>query len=253
MKDGFRLYDTHAHLGTAKHSGRVHDTDRLLDAMDRAGVDRAVLIPFPVVADLRREHDLIGAATRAYPDRFSGAACIDPFLPEPDFRDELRRCVEVLGLRALKLQPQYQALNPLSSRAEFFFGMAAEFRVPVIAHTGTGVPFSLPSLFIVPARKFPDLTIVLGHAGGSLFLLETIVAAGVCPNICIELSSLMPHHVLEILQHVPASRLMAGADLPESLETELHKILGLAISNEEKEAILWRTGRRVFDGESPNP
>ena len=131
--------------------------------------------------------------------------------------------------------------------------MAAEFRLPVIAHTGTGVPFSLPSLFIVPARKFPDLTIVLGHAGGSVFMLETIVAAGVCPNICIELSSLMPHHVLEILQHVPASRLMAGADLPESLETELYKILGLEISKAEKEAILWETGRRVFDGESANP
>lgn len=252
MKDGFRLYDTHAHLGTAKHSGRIHDTDRLLRAMDRTGVDRAMLIPFPVVEDMRREHDLIAAATRAYPDRFNGAACIDPFLPAPDFRAELQRCVEVLGLRALKLQPQYQPLNPLSARADTFFGHAAEFRLPVIAHTGTGVPFSLPSLFIVPARKFPDLTIVLGHAGGSVYMLESIVAATVCPNICIELSSLMPHHVLEILQHVPASRLMAGADLPESLETELHKILNLDIPAADIEAILWTTGRRVFDGEPAN-
>jgi len=252
MKDGFRLYDTHAHLGTAKHSGRVHDTDRLLRAMDQNGVDRAMLIPFPVVEDMRREHDLIGAAVRSYPDRFSGAACIDPFLPESDFRGELTRCCEVLAMRALKLQPQYQPLNPLSARAETFFGSAAEFRLPVIAHTGTGVPFSLPSLFIAPARKFPELTIVLGHAGGSVYMLETIVAAAVCPNICIELSSLMPHHVLEILQHVPAGRLMAGADLPESLQTELHKILTLEIPAEDKRAILWQTGRRVFDAEAAN-
>lgn len=252
MKDGLRLYDTHAHLGTAKHSGRVHDTDRLLRAMDAAGVDRAMLIPFPVVEDMRREHDLIGAAVRSYPDRFSGAACIDPFLPEADFRAELARCREVLGMRALKLQPQYQPLNPLSGRAEMFFGSAAEFRLPVIAHTGTGVPFALPSLFIVPARKFPELTIVLGHAGGSVYMLETIVAATVCENICIELSSLMPHHVMEILQHVPSSRLMAGADLPESLETELHKILTLEIADEDKAAILWGTGWRVFDGGQAN-
>jgi uncharacterized protein len=186
MKDGFRLYDTHAHLGAAKHSGRVHDTDLLLRAMDKAGVDRALLIPFPVVEDMRREHDLIGAAIRTHGDRFTGAACIDPFLSADEFRGELLRCVEVLGLRALKLQPQYQPLNPLSGRAESFFGMAAEFRLPVVAHTGTGVPFSLPSLFIAPARKFPDLTIVLGHSGGSVYMLESIVAASVCPNRAIE-------------------------------------------------------------------
>ncbi len=253
MKDGFRLYDTHAHLGAAKHSGRVHDTDLLLRAMDKAGVDRALLIPFPVVEDMRREHDLIGAAIRTHGDRFTGAACIDPFLSADEFRGELLRCVEVLGLRALKLQPQYQPLNPLSGRAESFFGMAAEFRLPVVAHTGTGVPFSLPSLFIAPARKFPDLTIVLGHSGGSVYMLESIVAASVCPNIVIELSSLMPHHVLEILQHIPASRLMAGADLPESLETELYKILSLDIGRDAKEDILWNTGRRVFDGGKSNP
>lgn len=253
MKDGFQIYDTHAHLGSAKHSGRVHDCERILRSMDGAGVDRALLIPFPVVEDFRREHDLVGAAVRAYPDRFTGAACLDPFLPEAELKAELQRCVEVLGLRALKLQPQYQPLNPLSARSDMYFGVAAELRLPVVAHTGTGAPFSLPSLFIAPARKFPDLTIVLGHAGGSVYMLESIVAATVCPNICIELSSLMPHHVLEILHHVPATRLMAGADLPESLEAEMHKILTMDIRRADKEAILWHTGRRIFDGVNSNP
>ena len=55
----------------------------------------------------------------------------------------------------------------------------------------------------MPARKFPDLPIVLGHAGGGLYVLEAIVAASVCPNIFVELSSLMPHHVQEVLAHVP--------------------------------------------------
>ena len=78
-------------------------------------------------------------------------------------------------------------------------------------------------------------------------MLETIVAATVCPNIYIELSSLMPHHVHEILQHVPASRLMAGSDLPESVETEMHKVLTMDISEQDKRAILWETPRRLFD------
>ena len=248
MKNGFRIYDTHTHLGVARHSGRRCDAEEILRHMDAAGVDRSLLLPFPVVENHRATHDEIAEAVRHYPDRFAGAACLNPFLPESEFLDELRRAAEDLGFRALKLQPQYQALNPLSSRSDFLFGAALERRMVLICHTGTGAPFALPSLFIMPARKFPGLPIVLGHAGGSIYFAEAIVAATVCPNIYVELSSLMPHHVQEVLAHVPASRLMIGSDLPESLEIETAKILGLPLADDGKRSILWNTARRLFDG-----
>ena len=81
MRDGFSIYDTHTHIGVARHSGRNLTAGQLLAAMDRTGVDRAVLIPFPVVEDYRASHDEIGRALRTHPDRFTGAACIYPFLP----------------------------------------------------------------------------------------------------------------------------------------------------------------------------
>ena len=87
--------------------------------MDRHGVDRALAIPFPVVDDYRGEHDLIGRAVRTHPDRFIGAACLDPYLPRDEFRGEVRRCREEFGFRALKLQPQYHGLNPISSSQRF--------------------------------------------------------------------------------------------------------------------------------------
>ena len=247
MRNGFRIYDAHAHLGVARHSGRTATAGQLLAAMDRSGVDRALLIPFPVVEDCRAAHDEIARAVSAHPDRFAGAACLDPFLPEADFRGEIRRCAEDLGLAALKLQPQYQPLNPISPRSDFLFETALEHRLPLICHTGTGAPYALPSLFILPARKFPDLPIVLAHAGGSVYVAEAIVAASVCPNIYLELSSLMPHHVHEVLAQVPSSRLLAGSDLPENLETEMTKILGLEITPEAKADILWNTARRLFN------
>lgn len=246
MRDGYRVFDTHTHLGTARHSGRTADVDQMLGHMDRYGVDRSLLIPFPVVDDYRAQHDLIAAAVRAHPERFTGAICLNPFVPLTEFRDEVRRCVEELGLRALKLQPQYQPLNPVSRRSDFFFEAAAEHKLPIVAHTGTGVPFALPSLYIAAARRFPEVTIILGHAGGSVYYLEAIVAAQVCPNIVIELSSLMPHHCAEVVAHVEASRLMAGSDLPESIEAELGKIFSLDVTEEARRAILWDTPWRVF-------
>lgn len=86
----------------------------------------------------------------------------------------------------------------------------------------------------------------MAHSGGSLFVSEAIVAASVCPNIYLELSSLMPHHLADVLAHVPSSRLMIGSDLPESLEAEMSKIMTLETTHEVKADILWNTAARLF-------
>jgi predicted TIM-barrel fold metal-dependent hydrolase len=220
------------------------DAETMLRHMDAHGIDRSLLIPFPVVEDVRAAHDGIAAAVRAYPDRFAGCACVPPYAS--DFHDEVRRCSEELGFRALKLQPQFHGLNPVSQRSDFFFEAALQYKLPIVVHTGAGAPFALPSLYIAPALRYPDLSIVLGHAGGGLYVLEAIVAAGVCSNIFIELSSLMPHHVNEVLAHVRSDRLLIGSDLPESVSTEIGKILDLTATDEAKQDILWNTGTRLF-------
>jgi predicted TIM-barrel fold metal-dependent hydrolase len=248
VKNGIPVYDTHTHIGIARHSGRVFSAADMLRHMDRCGVDRSLLIPYPVVEDHRAAHDEIGRAVQDHPDRFTGCACLYPYVPLDTFRDELRRCIERYNFRALKLQPQYHGLNPVSPRSDFYFEAALEHRLPIVVHTGAGAPFALPSLYIHPARRFPELRIVLGHGGGSVYFAECIVAATVCPNIYIELSSLMPHHIHEILAQVPTSRLMAGSDLPSSVETEIGKIFTLDLPEEGKRDILWTTPRRLFDG-----
>jgi hypothetical protein len=51
MISGFRVFDAHTHVGTARHSGRALRADPLVASMDRFGVDRSVVIPFPVVEE----------------------------------------------------------------------------------------------------------------------------------------------------------------------------------------------------------
>ena len=110
MHQGQRIFDTHTHVGYGLHSGRLQSAEQLLREMDRFGCDRSLVIPFPVVEDHRAAHDEIAAAVKAHPDRLSGAACVNPFTP--DFRQELKRCRQQLGFVAMKLQPQYQPVNP---------------------------------------------------------------------------------------------------------------------------------------------
>jgi uncharacterized protein len=247
MKDGFRIFDTHTHIGHGLHHNRRYTAEQLLAAMDKNGVDRSVVIPFPVVADYRAAHDEIARALKAAPDRLVGTACIYPYIGKEKYRDEVKRCVEELGFRALKLQPQYQPLDPLLEIGDFLYEAALEFNLPIIIHTGTGTPHSLPSLYVLPARRFPELKIILAHCGGGgLFFAEAIVAALSCENIWLELSTLLPHHILQVLKHVPASRLMIGSDLPENLTTELFKIFSLEVADEIKHDILWNTACHLF-------
>ena len=247
MKDTYKIFDTHTHIGYGAHHGRSYSADELLSAMDDFGVDKSVVIPFPVVENSHEAHSEIARAVKAHPDRLVGAACIYPYIPLNEFRDEVKRCVEEFGFRALKLQPQYQPLNPLWERHDFIYEIAAEFNLPMICHTGTGIPFALPSMFILPARKFPEVKIILAHCGGGgIFFGEAIVAASVCENIFLELSTLMPHHILEVLKHVNSDRLMVGSDLPESLKVELSKLFLMELPDTDRRNILWGTAARVF-------
>lgn len=214
--------------------------------MDRHGVDRSMVIPYPVVEDYRSQHDLIGKAVRDHPDRLTGAACLYPLIDQSVFRNEVRRCRENYGFPALKLQPQYHGLNPMSASSDFFFETALENHMAVICHTGAGLPLSSPALLMLPARKFPELTIVIAHAGGGIFVHEAIVAALFCPNVTLELSTLMPHHIMEVLGQVASDRVMVGSDLPESVETEIGKILTLDVPEGDKRNMLNDTGCRVF-------
>jgi hypothetical protein len=247
MKRGLRIFDTHTHIGTARHCARSFSAGELLSGMDRYGVDRALAIPFPVVEDYPAANDEVGRAVARWPDRLSGAACLYPYIPERQFRDEVRRCRETYGFRALKYQPQYHGLNPLWPTSDVLFESALENGLTLVVHTGTGIPYSLPSLYMPAARKYPDLRIVLSHCGGGGLLVgEAVVAASFCPNIYLELSSLMPNHIHEVLHNVPSTRLMIGSDLPECLDVEMDKILNLAVPGDDKQNILWNTAAALF-------
>jgi len=250
MRGGYKVFDTHTHVGFAAHNGSRYSVDQLLNAMDQAGVDRSIVIPFPVIEDCRSVHDTIGRAVKADPSRLVGAAYVYPLGGRRAFREEVQRCVEEWGFKALKLQPQYQPFHPLQPCTEYVFETALEFGLPVICHTGNGIPAALPSLFMMPARKFPEVKIILAHAGGGGMLVGgAIVSALFCPNIYLELSTLMPNHVRQVLAHVPSSRLLIGSDLPENLTTEIDKIVTLSDGKEVRQDILWNTAAALFGGE----
>ncbi len=145
---------------------------------ERAGVDRAIV--FNIAADpLEPEAawDLMYATpavnddtaefARAFPDKLIGFLTIHP--RDPNALEEIERATGDLGLRGIKLGPNYQNFDPLSEEAFRVFRRAEELRLPILFHQGTSpnqfadLDFAHPRHIDRVAMAFPNLRMILAH------------------------------------------------------------------------------------------
>jgi predicted TIM-barrel fold metal-dependent hydrolase len=148
--------------------------ETLIGHMDEAGVDRALVMCLayvPVGAYDPTMGDYIGGLCTRWPDRLVGFYSANPLGGRAE-ADRLRRAVEELGLRGLKMLPSYN-YAPINDRRIWpLYETAAELGVPVTLHTGWS---SLPAgkslgydhpLYVEDALvDFPGLRPILAHCG----------------------------------------------------------------------------------------
>jgi predicted TIM-barrel fold metal-dependent hydrolase len=241
-----KIIDSHCHLGVSKLSGYTVTESDLLLSMDAHGVDTAFVMPHAVTDDPVAEHDAVADLCQKHPERFRGMVNLSPLWNEPDYRREATRCVRDLNFVALKLNPMQHLTSPLMANADKIFDVAADIGVPVIVHTGPGVPWALPALSIPQARRHPDLPIILAHAGFAVYTAEAYVAAVECDNIYLEPSWCAIHELRWLIKELGAHRILFGSDLPENLPVELVKYRSLNLSPHELAACLGGTAARLF-------
>lgn len=247
MPGATRVIDAHCHIGYSIASGVAITEEELLAVMAANGVDAAMVMPQPHQGlEVAPIHDRIARFVKQHPGTIYGMANVSPRLPEADYRREVSRCVRALGFRALKLDPSVHALAPNHPRCEIIFASARELGVPVLIHTGLGVPNALPALAIPPALRYPDVTIVLAHAGFAVFAAEAIVAAQVCPNIVLEPSWCASFQVADMVRAIGADRVMYGSDHPSNVASELAKLGAIGLDGAQRDLVLGGTARRVF-------
>jgi predicted TIM-barrel fold metal-dependent hydrolase len=241
------IVDTHGHLGVSPTGSSDETTEEeVLAAMASCGVATTLVMPQSLNPDIPAMHDRIARFAAANPGRIFGMASISPLWTEDDYLAEARRCVRQLGFKALKLHPGSYNTAPTLPRAEKCFRAAAELGVPLIIHTGLGAPAALPSLVIPRARQFPDLPIVLAHAGFVAYADEAIVAAQECPNIHLEPSWCQYYQARRMVAAIGSERMLMGSDHPPNLAVELAKWRATGIGTTDLANVLGRTARRLF-------
>lgn len=140
----------------------------LLSAMDRLGVDVALISPPELLIPLRNRegNEFVASAAAESNGRLLAYAVASPWLGDGAV-DELCHAAEA-GARALKLDPELQGFDLLDGLVEPLVRFAADARWPVYVRTGTpthGLPLQLAAL----ARQHPDVTFVMGKSGATDF------------------------------------------------------------------------------------
>jgi uncharacterized protein len=206
-----------------------------------AGVD--VSVAFTIARDRTQVdsvlNDAVAEFVAAAPGRRIGFLSIHPEVPGAE--DELERARTDLGLKGIKLGPNYQIFDPLGAAALRIYELAERNGLPILFHQGAAPVRDAPLRFAHPllmdeiAIRFPELRVVMAHLGHP-WQRETIVTIRKHPHVYADVSALFyrPWSFYEGLRLATEwgalDKLLFGSDFP--IATPGETAAGLRAVNE---------------------
>jgi predicted TIM-barrel fold metal-dependent hydrolase len=235
--------------------------ETLIDAMDAAGVRRAVMCGFPWAdAGRCREHnDYMADAAHRFPERLSWLGIVAPAVP--DAAGEAVRCFQIgaTGIGELNADAQGFDWRETDGLRDLVETCVAAER-PVLLHAseavGHGYPgkgTATPGKLLIFLQAFPLLHVVAAHWGGGLPFHELMpeveaVARNVVYDCAASTYLYRPRVFRSVLDIVGRDRVLFGSDYPVlRMDRFLKRVLELDWhDDEERAAVLAGNARRVF-------
>ncbi len=217
---------THVHPDKDGFGGGLDArVESLVENLDRAGVDRAVVTAIAADTAYGTSSEYVAECCRRFPDRIIGFASVNP-LRDPDATAKLERCVTEFGLRGLKLHPRHQQLSVDDTKVVPVVEKAAELGIPVMICGSqwkhAPLAWQDPSNVDTLCKRVPEAKIIIAHGGGFRFWDAFIVAVA-NENVYLETSIVLNYfhetpyeeQYRFTLEKLGPSRLIYGSDHPE--------------------------------------
>jgi uncharacterized protein len=174
-------------------------------------------------------NDEVADIVKAYPGRFIGFACVDPWKGKRAI-DEMERAITELGMSGAKFHPGVQAFYPNEARFYPLYEKITELKVPALFHTGTnalgaGTPggmgvrmdYTRPIYLDHVAADFPELTIIGAHPAWP-WHEEMLAIIAHKSNVFMDLSGWSPKYIPKAIMDEARTRLqdrvLFGSDYP---------------------------------------
>lgn len=153
---------------------RYFDTagEKHLEQMEKGGIDKTVVFLFDTglltgepEVPIEEQNKILFEAAKRHPDKIIPFVHIDP--RRPGARGFIKKCAEEWGAKGLKLHPS-AGFNPEESETLDLIEAAADYRIPVITHTGHSIvptssrycdPIYLDKILL----RFPEVNIIAAH------------------------------------------------------------------------------------------
>lgn len=244
-----KILDAHIHLGEDCVFDEVQTEQDIIRVHDEWGIAGGIIqpyIPRMYVQDTREIHDRIAAMTRAYPGRFFGMMSMNPHFYRKDYEKEAKRCMNELGFVGIKITTIAHAAHPSKEDCLMVFEIAQELGVPVMVHTGAGVPFSDPMQIAKPIEAFPDVPVVIAHGGSDNMMTSACYLARHYDNVYLDPSWLGIMNLKSMYKQVGASKIMFSSDMLVNLPVELCKYSLVFKDEADREQVYYKTIKEVF-------
>lgn len=252
LEPDLAVVDAHAHLGGWFNFPIPHgEASGMLRTMDACGIRAACISSFRAIAGDTRDGNLeMAEAVRAHPDRFYGHVVMSPHDPPELSLEELRHWIDEGLARGIKLHPGVHGYPITGPAYRLVWEFAAARKLPVLIHTWKGEPMSEPPMIAPLAAAYPDITFVLGHAGGTWQgYNEAAAVAKQYPNVFLEICmSRPPFGTLEwLVAEIGPQQILFGTDQPFfDPRPQLGRVAFARISEEAKRLILGGNARRLL-------
>lgn len=243
------ILDAHVHLGEDVVFDEEQTETELLEFYKGYEVDGGIIQPYicrPYIEDTRAIHDRIARFTENREKRWWGMASINPHFRPEDYDREAARCVKELGFVGIKITPIGHACHPSSKDALHVFEICRALSVPLMIHTGAGVPFSDPISVAKAAEIFPDVPIVLAHAGSEMHNQQATYLAARHDNIFLEPSWVGVIGVGNMIRTVGCGKIMFSSDNIYQIPVELAKYRSIVKNPADLERILYKNTAQIY-------
>jgi len=208
------IVDGYTTPGTERET--VLDLRDLLQAMDHAGVRRAVIAPQDreIAVDNTRGNDRMIKWAATASDRLIPACTANPWFG-PAAVKELRRAVSA-GARILVLAPALQGFILSDELSDDLLNEAAGMNLPVYIHTGPHSPAG-PTQLALLAQRLPRVRFILGHGGSTDYAHDMPSVLGMkLANVWLELSFVRPWAVGGYARMMDEGKLIFGSSCPRN-------------------------------------
>lgn len=223
-------------------------------ALDEAGVELALASAWVGPRGDIISNDEVAGFVAESGGRLVGVGSVDISRPMAAVR-EVRRCVEQLGFKAIRVLPWLWEAPPTDRRFYPVYTACCEFGVPFctqIGHTGPLMPSEVgrPIYLDQVAIDFPELTIVGGHIGWP-WTEEAIALALKHERFYIDTSAYTarryPQALVEYLRGPGRRKVLFGSNHPMIAPAKaLEGLDALALGDEVKALFLAGNAARVY-------